>query len=245
MRYQAFHSGSSDGIGRGRLHFHESLSLPFLLPDQELARPNACEIIEQVARTFKGLEHASDRNFGLKLKTAWTEVQPLVEEYFSVTDSERILIEDTLSLNRPSIHHANPDLEIPSLAFPDRYDRTRYADTLCDTLKRLTRKQGIAVHAEGVASKHLNLVLLTIIFGDAYKPYTEVNPGEAGLWRALSRVSQAARNDAGPFSYLRGFSYFESDRLHMLKPGTMRNWCRTAALNDADAIFEHLVRRDG
>jgi hypothetical protein len=21
----------------------------------------------------------------------------------------------------------------------------------------------------------------------------------------------------------------------------MRNWCRTAALNDADAIFEHLV----
>jgi hypothetical protein len=44
---------------------------------------------------------------------------------------------------------------------------------------------------------------------------------------------------------LRGFSYFEADRLHMLKPATMRNWCRTAALNDADAIFEHLVRKNG
>ena len=52
-------------------------------------------------------------------------------------------------------------------------------------------------------------------------------------------MSEAAKHDNRSLSYLRGFSYFESDRLHMLKPATMRNWCRTAALNDADAIFEH------
>ncbi len=54
-------------------------------------------------------------------------------------------------------------------------------------------------------------------------------------------VAAAAERKNGPFSYLRGFRYFDADRLHLLKPATMRNWCRTAALNDADAIFEHLV----
>jgi hypothetical protein len=61
------------------------------------------------------------------------------------------------------------------------------------------------------------------------------------LWNALDRVSNAVQRDNGSFSYLRGFSYFEANRLHMLKPATMRNWCRSAALNDADAIFEYLV----
>jgi len=61
------------------------------------------------------------------------------------------------------------------------------------------------------------------------------------LWKALDDVATAAKRKNGSFSYLRGFRYFEPDRLHLLKPATMRNWCRTAALNDADAIFEHLV----
>ncbi len=89
-------------------------------------------------------------------------------------------------------------------------------------------------------SKELNLIFFTALFSNVRKPYAEVG-GDVELWKALDDVAAAAERKNGPFSYLRGFRYFDADRLHLLKPATMRNWCRTAALNDADAIFEHLV----
>jgi SAM-dependent methyltransferase len=247
MQYQAFHSGSSNGIGRDKLHLYESLNMPFMLPDHELAPPNGKEIIHEVASIFKEVDR-SGRNAAAVVraeiaKMALGKIQPLVEEYFSVTEAERILIDDTLTLWQPSIHRSSFDTYVPSLAFPDLADRKRYADTLADVLNRRTRKQGIKIRAEGMVSRTLNLIFLTVIFAGERKAYNETG-GEEELWKALDRVGKAAQRDSGSFSYLRGFRYFEPDRLHMLKPATMRNWCRTAALNDADAIFEHLVRRD-
>ncbi len=244
FKYITFHSGSNSGIGRDQIHVYESLALPFPLPDHELAAPNAIEIIREVAGIFKEVDRAGKNAAPSKRsdlgENAWASVQPLVEQYFSVTDAERILIEDTLALSQPSIHRSNLDSKVPSLEFPEVADRKSYADTLVGALNRHARKHGITIHAEGSVSKTLNLFFFTAIFGDQRKPYNETG-GEDELWKALDRIGKAAQHDNRSFSYLRGFSYFESDRLHMLKPATMRNWSRTAALNDADAIFDHLV----
>ena len=245
MQYRAFHSGSNIGIGRDQMHLYESLCLPFPLPNHELAPSNANEIIREVAKIFKQVE----RTGGVPAKRSdathhgSTKLEPLVEAYYSVTDAEKILIDDTLTLNQPSIHRANIDADVPALAFPDASDRKRYADTLCAVLNRRARKHGLRISAEGRASTKLNLIFITVVFSSEYKPYIEFN-GDNELWTALERVSMAAKRNNKSLSYLRGFSYFESDRLHMLKPATMRNWSRTAALNDADAIFEHLVMQE-
>jgi SAM-dependent methyltransferase len=245
MQYQAFHSGSSNGIGRDKMHLYESLSLPFPLPNHELAPLNADEIIREVAKIFKQVERSSGdaaiRSDAIRAASA--KLQPLVEGYYSVTEAEKMLIDDTLTLNQPSIHRSNLDANVPALAFPEASDRKRYADTLCDVLNRRARKHGLRISAQGRASTKLNLIFITVIFSGEHKTYTEFN-GDDGLWAALDRVSMAAKHDNRSLSYLRGFSYFESDRLHMLKPATMRNWSCTAALNDADAIFEHLVRQE-
>jgi hypothetical protein len=245
MQYQAFHSGSSNGIGRDKMHLYESLSLPFPLPSHELASSNADEIIREVAKIFKQFERvagdAAKRSNAIRDASA--KLQPLVEAYYSVTDAEKMLIDDTLALNQPSIHRSNIDANIPALAFPEASDRKRYADTLCDVLNRRARKHDLRISAQGLASTKLNLIFLTVIFSGERKPYAESN-GDDELWTALDRVSTAAKRDNRSLSYLRGFSYFESDRLHMLKPATMRNWSRTAALNDADAIFEYSVRQE-
>jgi hypothetical protein len=244
FKYITFHSGSNLGIGRDQIHVYESLALPFPLPDHELATRDAAEIVRDAAGIFKELERAAknaakpDREY--LVEQAADKLEPLVEAYFSVTEVERVLIEDTLSIYQPSIHRSNLDTDIPSLAFPDVVARRRYADTLCDVLSRRARKQGIKIRVEGMLSKALNLMFLTVFFTDEHKPYNE-KEGEEDLWHALERLAKAARRSNGFFNYLRGFNYFESDRLHMLKPATMRNWCRSAALNDADAIFEHLV----
>jgi restriction-modification enzyme MmeI-like protein len=247
FKYITFHSGSNSGIGREQVHVYESMALPFPLPDDELAPSNAREIISDVTGIIKGVELSGRRATAAKradiVNAAINELGPLVEDYFSVTDAERILIEDTLNIYQPSIHRHTLDSSIPSLEFPNHASRKRYADTLCDVLNRLAKKQGIKLNAEARVSETLNLILLTVIFTDERKPYREIK-GQDELWGALDRVSNAAQHSGGSFSYLRGFSYFEHDRLHMLKPATMRNWCRSAALNDADAIFEYLVRQN-
>jgi predicted RNA methylase len=248
VQYQAFHSGSSIGIGRDKLHLYESLNMPFPLPEHELVPPNGKEIISEVASILKDIERTGKYTTATKRADLVNEVsvklQALVEDYFSITEAERILIKDTLTLWQPSIHRSSFDTYVPSLAFPTPNDRKRYAEILCSVLNRRARKHGIKIHAEGRVSKALNLILLTVIFSNESKPYKE-NGGDEELWKALSRVSKAVQNDNSTFNYLRGFSYFEPDRLHMLKPATMRNWCGSAALNDADAIFEHLVRQNG
>lgn len=245
FKYIAFHSASNLGVGRDQIHLYESLALPFPLPDHELAPSNASEIVAEAADIFAQAEQIekqindSDRN---QLLQKWErKLDRLVEAYFSVSPAEKILIEDTLTISQPSIHRTDLDADIPSLAFATDGARKIYADTLCSVLNRRARRQGIAINAETMVSESLNLILLTLIFTDAHKPHKEVI-GEDIFWNALNRVSEAAETRNGPFSYLRGFSYVEPDRLHMLKPATMRNWCRTSALNDADAIFEHLTR---
>jgi hypothetical protein len=90
-----------------------------------------------------------------------------------------------------------------------------------------------------MASEELNLIFITVIFGNEKRPYRKTG-GDAELWKALARVNKAAQKDNGSISYLRGFTYFDRDRMHILKPATMRNWSRTSALNDADAAFEYL-----
>src|SRR5882724_205532 len=100
MQYQAFHSGSSNGIGRDKMHLYESLSLPFPLPSHELAPSNADEIIRAVAKIFKQVERAGGdaAKRSDAIQDASTKLQPLVEAYYSVTDAEKMLIDDTLTL---------------------------------------------------------------------------------------------------------------------------------------------------
>ena len=134
---------------------------------------------------------SSDRRALLRESIA--ELEPLVEAYYAVSDAERILIEDTLTISQPSIHRSNLDATIPSLLFPDASARKSYADLLCDVLNRRARKHGIKTRAYGQVSKSLNLILLTVIFGDAHGPYEE-KVGDAELWQSLDRINAAAKH---------------------------------------------------
>jgi hypothetical protein len=88
MQYQAFHSGSSNGIGRDKLHFFESLNMPFPLPDHEFVALNAKEIVREVASIFKEIEGSSKNAAPVKrserANNAWFKIQPLVEEYLPI-----------------------------------------------------------------------------------------------------------------------------------------------------------------
>lgn len=243
VRYQSFHSGSSNGIGRDQFNLYESLNLGFPLPDDDLAPDDASKILHEAAEITKKVERDGVKAKPAKraelVQNAMKQVEPLVEAYFLVSDTERILISDTLELWQPSIHKQNLDLDIPALRFPTLKDRRSYADTLANELNRFSRKQQIRISVEGMASEELNLIFITVVFGKEKHRYRETG-GNAELWKALGRVNKAAQKENGPISYLRGFTYFERDRMHVLKPATLRNWSKSSALNDADAALEYL-----
>src|SRR5439155_1702614 len=109
--YTAFHAGSNLGIGRDQIHVYESLTLPFPLPDDELAVTNAAEIVREAASIIKSVEKKSAQATTAKrtelVENAKGLLEPLVGTYFSVSENERILIADTLTLWQPSIHKQN------------------------------------------------------------------------------------------------------------------------------------------
>jgi SAM-dependent methyltransferase len=245
FKYITFHSGSNFGVGRDQLHVYESLAFPFPLPDHELAAPKAASIVSSAAKVIRALERSS-RNKSTSTRRgliaeATVDLEPLVDAYFQVSSAERILIDDTLAISQPSIHRSDADDDVPSLRLPNSLARRQYADTFCDVLNSRARHNQLNVHAEGRVSESLSLILFTAVFAKGQRPYVEA-AGDDALWNALERVRHQAGRYDGRFSYLRGFSFFEADRLHMLKPATTRNWSRTAALNDADAVFEHMAR---
>lgn len=207
---------------------------------------NAEQIVQEVADVLKAVErdgrNATPAKRVGQARAASERVEPLIHAYYSVTEAERTLIEDTINLWQQSIHRSNPDSGVPALAFPELVDRATYSNTLCSVLNRRSRKQGVQVSAQGMSSETFGLVFLTVVFGEQRNPYREPG-GDIEVWHALDRARAASQTDSGNLSFLRGFTYFEPDRLHILKPATMRNWCRTAALNDADAIFEYLNTR--
>ena len=62
----------------------------------------------------------------------------------------------------------------------------------------------------------------------------------------MRAIRDSSAHDGGTvFRKLRGFAYYEADRVHLLKPLARRHWTRTAALNDADEILTRMMEEGG
>ena len=70
--------------------------------------------------------------------------------------------------------------------------------------------------------------------------YTEAGaPDEVA--KAIAGIEKAITVEHRKLAYARGFTLFERDRAYVLKPLARRHWTRTAALNDADAMFAAML----
>jgi len=59
--------------------------------------------------------------------------------------------------------------------------------------------------------------------------------------KAIAGIEKAVIVEHRKLAYARGFTLFEHDRAYVLKPLARRHWTRTAALNDADALFATML----
>ena len=244
--YFLFHSSANWGTERDVVYQNELLRLPFPLPancrDQARAERIVADVAKRVRETQKRIAKSplnlTEREH--EVAAAKREIEPWVFEYFGVTATERILIEDTVKLFIPSSTPGTLDGEIPTLDDSSEKERTEYANQLCQTINTWGRGKGKLLSARGRIAEKIGLSLLVLTKGKTKTGYTEAAaPDEVA--KAIAGIEKAITIEHRKLAYARGFTLFERDRAYVLKPLARRHWTRTAALNDADAMFAAML----
>jgi hypothetical protein len=248
-KYFLFHTAANWGSERDKVHLNELLRLPFPLPkdcrDQAAAERIVLAVAKRVREAHTRIAKAP-LNFERRkddIADAKRDIEPLVFEYFGVTATENILIEDTLNCFIPSSTPVSLDSKkLYTLDDSSREERTAYAEQLCRTLNTWGRDKGLSLSAQGRIAEKFGLSLLILTKAKTTTSYreteaqTEVADAIAGIEKAITDTGKGHK-----LAYARGFTLFEPNRALVLKPLACRHWTRTAALNDADAMFAAML----
>ena len=77
-------------------------------------------------------------------------------------------------------------------------------------------------------------------------PYQEAT-AENKTEEIITKIKAVSTIDLVATTYrkLQGFAFYEADRVHIIKPLSLRHWTCTAALNDADDILSQMLEESG
>lgn len=236
MLWFAFHGTSSFGADRPKVHQAELLRLPFPapddLPDPERSRSAAEALVAAVEKQVRPAGRAVGHR--PRERGALEEIDGLAYEFFGLSESERILVEDTVEQIVPAAQpHRGGLPEIWRASTP--HDRRAYARTLVDNLAGWFDGDG-AIGTRLVA-RDRDLAVLRVSLRDAPGPFDYAEADEASVGAALSRLGEHVHRPLpGNFQSMPDFRVFIDRDLFLVKPVGKRFWLRSAALADADAI---------
>ena len=238
-RYFLFHTSSNWGVSRQKVHVKELLRVPFPLPDAQPDPSRAWKIVKEVSRavTAATKEVASvfvDRD--QIVRETEQSIEPLMDEYFDLVESEKVLVDDTIRVIIPSVRPTRTRNSVPALVASREDQREEYTKRLCRTLNSWAKGSRYTVGARSIASVKLGMGLVVL-----RKTLDELNTGLTGgddgeLLEVLARFRTATTHSLNVVKTPRTVKVFDQDRLYVIKPIGQRFWTETAALNDADEI---------
>lgn len=235
--------------GRKQIHQDDKMLLPFPMPGSPHSSRNAGAILEQIEQIFDGLEGDSNRNVTLKndflIQEARERLNELIFQYYGIGKQERILIKDACEIWAPSTRKQPTSRNVPAATVPTPHQINSYAKTLCHVLnswaKTTNSEYRISLDQTYTPPKNsLRLLALKISNETKRKRGIRLQEPEDILFTTLRKVEAALSDSHPPFQYLRGLTYYDGDRIFLLKPDTLRHWAQSTALNDADDILAAL-----
>ena len=270
-RYYVFHTSASLGTERDQVHLAEALRVPFFLPDSESAQPDAAQIITKVAKRIgrlkKEIEESAKKlqsnihptDFRLQARTEkeeredWlkrqqkksetlqAQIDPLVYQYFGLNEQEIALVEDTCKIfdesDTPGSFEAAK--HIPTLQAVDADGLEPYAGMLTATLNGWA-SGSLRVSACGGVDAELGLGLVRLEQTKSARKF-KTRAVSDQLLTALHRLEEASTEQSGMLAYLRRPWAFDGTRIYIVKPALKGQWTRTAALDDAAEIYDHVA----
>ena len=232
----AFHGTSSFGADRPEVQQAELLRLPFPtpddLPDPPRAHTAADALVtvfeEQVRQAREDLAPSPDQCAVLD------KIDNLAYEFFCLSETERILVEDT-------VEHTIPAAQPNRGSLPEAWnastwsDRRAYARTLVDNLVDwLDDDCAIATH---LVARNDDLAVLRLSLRDGRHALDYAEDDKTPVGEALSRLSRRIEQPLpGNFQSTPDFRVFLDRDLFLVKPAAKRFWLRSAAVADAHGI---------
>jgi hypothetical protein len=248
--YYLFHTSANLGTERDKTHFFELLRLPFPLPEQTPQPATSSEIVADVSAQIQGLGkriQAGELDLGrqeaaLALRH---QLEPLIHKYYDVDPYEAMLIEDTLTVFKPSSTPGSPKTSVPALRRAREPDRIQYVDTLRGALRTRT-VPGFKGHIIGTVTLSARAGVALVTLSRSHEPRDTIAATDPKrLSKSLARLAKRLLARRGTLAYVRNVKVIERGRIHIVKPLTLRSWTRTAALNDADEILGAILLRGG
>jgi type I restriction-modification system DNA methylase subunit len=238
-KYFLFHTASNWGVARQQVHVDELLRLPFPLPEALPDAKRSWEIVKEVSHlvavaTSKSSEFFSNREEFVRI--ASESIELLLDEYFDILPSERMLIDDTVEVIIPSSLPTRARRVIPTISPSTQAQQDSYVMQLCDTLNGWAKGGPFTVQAHTIASTKLGIGIAILRKAPAGRAAFLEPDDSSSLLAALERLRKVTSRRLNMFELVRGAKVFDRDHLYLVKPIGRRFWTRTAALNDADEI---------
>jgi type I restriction-modification system DNA methylase subunit len=238
-RYFLFHTSSNWGISRQKVHVEELLRLPFPLPDAMPNSAHAWDCVNKVAQIVTSAAAKADDDFTNRkgiVQSADAAARNLVDEYFDVLPTEKVLVDDTIRVIVPSTRPSRNRQHVPTITPSKADQRNDYIRRLCDTLNGWAKGSAFVVQGSATASMNIGLGLV-VLQKTRRGELTSMHLEDLGdLLVVLEHLRQVTSQKINMVEIIRGIKIFDGDRLYLMKPIGQRFWTQTAALNDADEI---------
>lgn len=243
-KYLMFHTSSNWGIYRPEVHVQEILRLPMVLPDGHEDPATARTIVEQVVETIDDAIAAASTNYllrGSAVAAATRAIEPLVDAYFGVQPSERMLIDDAINVIIPSVQPTRSRVAVPAMTPAADEVLAAYKERLCATLGQWSRTTD-PVTGRVARSRKLGLAMAIFERTDAHRPLTAAAAiDDMDALTTIDRLQKAFPGTRRTLDFVRGLMVFDGPSLFIVKPDTSRYWTQSSALNDADEIAGMLL----
>lgn len=269
-RYFQFHTAGSWGTERDQVHVHELMRLPFPLPESEDTHADAQNILEEVAEAVLSLKYEVAQEYAFekkqnkagkslelraeslaktrssKIEKLQKRLEPLIYKYFNLSDEEIALIEDTCEIYEPSSTPPTWQSDLQTLKPTSAAHRKTYAKTLSDTLNdwsKLDQPKGqkVPFYFAAEYGTFSQQGLTWVRLSRSQKKKAPIASEDESAGESFARLSRSSKAETGAFEYLRGIIFSDADFIYIVKPDLRGKWTRTAALNDADTLFEAIV----
>ena len=231
----AFHSTSSIGSERPKVHQDQLLDLPFPAPEDT---PEARRSRNAAKGLIALIDGASGKLDGPMqppnlLDRMLDEVDRLACDYFALTEREMLVVEETWKYIVPALQprpSAFPRIWEP----PTDEQRRGYAQVLTSSLDDWTEADS-RVSVALVARNHdLAVLRLRLCSTQDWAEYKEES-NEVG--KLLADVARKSNTELpGNIHQVSNLRMYAGDDMYMVKPNSLRFWMRAAAQDDAEQV---------
>ena len=247
-KYWLILTGYSASAERARVTVSEIKSLPFIMPDRHPQADVAAEALRQADQQLARFEQPGAAVFAeAAYEFARDGIDDLIFKYFGLTEHEKVLIQDMVDLVAKSLQPTSyAELHTP---LQDRVaDDTagNYLRQLEEVLTFWSKSRGgqgkLKASRVDRAGDRTPLDIVHIALANRAQDVDRAPPhanSVRGLLRAIA--GRIASKRAIDFFSMPNSIFVWGDDVYLVKPARMRFWTRSAALRDADEVFELLA----